>query len=65
MLTCWRQLARAYAQIDYEHQVPFRIFSWDDLAYEVMLMQGATWAEQTKSLRTGIDEKRFDVSACK
>jgi hypothetical protein len=62
---CWRQLARAYAQLDYEHSVPFRNFSTGDLASATATLHDKKWADQTKSLRAEIDEKRFDVSACK
>jgi len=62
---CWQQLARAYAQLDYEHNVAFRLFSSTGLIYETMAVDAQSWADKTKSLRAEIDEKRFDVSACK
>jgi len=62
---CWRQLARAYAQTDYEQHMPFRNLTTGDLTDATNQSHTMAWADQTKSLRAGIDEKRFDVSACK
>jgi hypothetical protein len=61
---CWLQLARAYAQIDYSNGAPFRISAPNDVLPAVM-NPTASWATQTALSRAGIDEKRFDVSACK
>jgi hypothetical protein len=63
-MVCWLQLMRAYVQIDYANNVPFRILPPANLQFDI---PGAStsWAENTQELRAGIDEKRFDVSACK
>jgi len=63
-MNCWLQLMRAYVQIDYASNVAFRILPPDSLQLDFPGMP-ASWAARTQEFRAGIDEKRFDVSACK
>lgn len=53
---CWLQVTRAYARIDYEQGVPFRINSfWAGFV---------TDEDELSEMTKGIDTSRFDVSAC-
>jgi hypothetical protein len=59
---CWLQLARAYAQMDYEKNVPFRLYT---LAEGPFVIGGSHDQSPWDLTEQDIDTARFDVSACK